>query len=448
MSRNKYTSVPMYGTAMSKREEERAAARRGAYVSAPQITPAPSVPVQPEQPPQEVIPNQSESGYAFKPEPAYLQQAAFEQQEQYNPAFQQPVTQGNPSRTPPPAVQRSSYTGTAHKHEWLQMIMTFFLPALFVLCFVLLLILKRDNAWLFGILFIAAAGVCVLLMHTLNAFKPSSRSTLTAVCLACSTVMAVAMLFNVMNSPSCTGQTTTVSTQAQNTGSGEQRNRNYSVEQPIITAAPQQIVDTSVTLSAAEQRLQEFVGYWGKQQTEKCLELCHPDWVANQDDPKRSLYSLISDVTPIQIVQVEKIDGAETDSNRTVTVLLRVSDYFKNETFKRYSILMLKVNKVWYIDPASLSGAITVDVGEVADKKLTVTPAPTVTATPKATTSPDKTLYYNPDGGTFYHVSKDCSSMNAASQRKLKPFTYQELNNPPYDQLKRCPKCGAPARPE
>lgn len=444
---------------MNRREEERAAARRGAYVSAPQITPA--VPVQPEQVPSDIVPPEEEAGYSFRPEPAYLQQAAFEQQQQkqHIPVFRQNAPQGNPAATTPPVVQRSAYTGTARKHEWLQMIMTFFLPALFVLCFVLLLILKKDNVWLFGVLFIASTGICLLLMYALNAFKPSSRSTLTAVCCACATVMAVAMIFNVLNSPGCAPQNANEdpgfmnsslnagSDRGSNAGSHNQSGMNYPAEQTSADRTPSPI-DNSSRLSPAEQRLQEFVGYWGKQQTEKCLDLCYPDWVVKQNDAKKSLYSLISDVTPLQIVQVEKIDGAETDTNRTVTVLLRVKDFFKNETFKRYNILMLKVNKVWYIDPDSLSGAITVETAEVAEKQLTVTPAPTVSPTPKATTSPDKTLYYNPDGGSYYHVSKDCSSMNSASQRKLKPFTYKELNNPQYANLKRCPKCGAPARPD
>lgn len=431
----------MYGPAMSRREEKRAAANRGAYVAAPQVSQAPVfAPVQPEPVPQQNIPEgNSVSGYTFQPEPAYLQQAAYEQQQENAPEWGSAYQ--NPGQTPvPPQVQRAPYA-PVRKHEWLQILMTFVLPALFVLCFVLLIVLKTPNTWLFGALFLVCAAACVVLMWGLGAFKPSSRSTLTAVYAACATVMLVAILFSVLpDAKDTSAASAPVRTATERTRQG--------TTVQSATDTPAQQIDTSGQVSAAEQRLQAFVGYWGKKQYDKCLELCLPNWVINQNDATKSIFNMVSDVTPLCIAQVEKIDGTEADTSRTITVLLRVKDYFDQEVYRRYNILMLKVNKVWYIDPASLSGSVTVAIEEVADKNLTVLITPSPSPTPKATTSPDKVLYYNPDGGEYYHVSKDCSSMNSAAQRKLKPFTYKELNNPAYSGLKRCPKCGAPARPE
>ena len=62
------------------------------------------------------------------------------------------------------------------------------------------------------------------------------------------------------------------------------------------------------------------------------------------------------------------------------------------------------------------------------------------------TGSPSTKLYYNPDGGSYYHIDPNCTSL-AAKYKPLKAyFMFPELNDASYKELKQCSECGAPLR--
>jgi len=50
------------------------------------------------------------------------------------------------------------------------------------------------------------------------------------------------------------------------------------------------------------------------------------------------------------------------------------------------------------------------------------------------------TLYYNPDGGKYYHAIEDCSTVKN-QYLPLKAFTYAELDTDPFRTLEPCPGC-------
>ncbi len=56
-------------------------------------------------------------------------------------------------------------------------------------------------------------------------------------------------------------------------------------------------------------------------------------------------------------------------------------------------------------------------------------------------------LYYNTVGGSRYHTTPNCSSVNKRYW-PLAPFKYGELTLAPYSELTPCAACSAPARPE
>ena len=56
-------------------------------------------------------------------------------------------------------------------------------------------------------------------------------------------------------------------------------------------------------------------------------------------------------------------------------------------------------------------------------------------------------LYYNTVGGSRYHTTDKCSSVNRRYW-PLAPFRYGELTLSPYDELTPCKTCSAPPRPE
>ena len=56
--------------------------------------------------------------------------------------------------------------------------------------------------------------------------------------------------------------------------------------------------------------------------------------------------------------------------------------------------------------------------------------------------SPDTTLYYNPNGGSYYHSADHCYNGKGIT---FSPFSYSQLDEAPYSRLEPCPNC-APAR--
>jgi flagellar hook assembly protein FlgD len=54
-------------------------------------------------------------------------------------------------------------------------------------------------------------------------------------------------------------------------------------------------------------------------------------------------------------------------------------------------------------------------------------------------------LYYNPDGGQYYHSDQNCKSVKN-KYLPLTGFTYGELENSPYDKLSPCSSCNPPKR--
>lgn len=58
------------------------------------------------------------------------------------------------------------------------------------------------------------------------------------------------------------------------------------------------------------------------------------------------------------------------------------------------------------------------------------------------------TLYYNPQGGKYYHTDPNCSSINKRYLPLSGSFTYGELETDAYKNLQPCKTCVPPQRPE
>ncbi len=85
----------------------------------------------------------------------------------------------------------------------------------------------------------------------------------------------------------------------------------------------------------------------------------------------------------------------------------------------------------------------------------TPSPAPEATeapAAPDATETPGvyggTLLFYNPTGGEYYHLDQNCSKVGGKYLPLQGHFTYDRLNDAPYQNLKPCEACGAPRRPQ
>ena len=82
-------------------------------------------------------------------------------------------------------------------------------------------------------------------------------------------------------------------------------------------------------------------------------------------------------------------------------------------------------------------------------------PALQATAVPTAVTEATATpgvyggtvLFYNPFGGEYYHLDQNCSRVGDKYLPLMGHFTYDKLDEGPYQSLKPCDGCGAPLRP-
>ena len=202
------------------------------------------------------------------------------------------------------------------------------------------------------------------------------------------------------------------------------------------TPEPESTVD-----SALMERLVSFFTFWAGNRQDEMLALCLPSWQAKEESPRTSLFSLLANRTPKDCTP-ESISGTDADTTRKVTVTSTMNrNNGKPDEKYRMTIMMVKENGEWYIDPQSLQ---TYESMETPDPNITPTPGPTETPTVFAST----VLYYNPSGGEYYHLDQNCKIINAKFLPLGGQFTYGEIGNEPYSKLKPCNVCGAPLPPE
>ena len=58
----------------------------------------------------------------------------------------------------------------------------------------------------------------------------------------------------------------------------------------------------------------------------------------------------------------------------------------------------------------------------------------------------DTVLYYNPDGGSYYHTTNECKGVKEKYWPQMKSFTYGQLDDSAYASLTPCPNCQPPRR--
>jgi len=189
----------------------------------------------------------------------------------------------------------------------------------------------------------------------------------------------------------------------------------------------------------AAARVESFFYYWMVNKTDDMLALCSPTWQRTSKNPKADLFGLIANRTPLDAV-VEKTSGTPDDTSRTVTVSATIDRNNGKDPVKyRLGVLVMKEEGDWYIDPQSLKSY---------DKEATQDPKSLPTATPTAVppATPGTVLYYNPKGGSKYHLDQNCKSLHAKYLPMQGHFTYAEINDEKYRNLEPCNVCAAPLR--
>lgn len=455
--RNRYTSAPLYGL-KNKKMPQQQPLQSGQQFQQPHQS-------QPQQPyPQQGYPQQPypQQGYAQQPYQQNPYQQQFPQQggQQFRQPYSQPWQQ-NPYQQQFPQQPQQVYqtqpnygqakaqqqTQKRHSYNWLIAVVTLALPVLFLAALI------SGQMVLQGMFIVCALAVISVLLFA-RPFSKNARYTLALIYGALLVITVVALLFTLP-----ANDVRQVSAQGNMDASalfgGDSALSSVSAQQPQQPqdAAAQEDVPAaaestdSPNASMASMRLNTFMNYWAESRLDSMLELCLPSWVNNLENPKSELFILLANRTPMSYT-VESISGSDADTSRTVTLTVLIDK--KNTSDPAYyqmQVLMLRINDTWYVDPNSLGATKMSTTPQPGDQEVGTIPfVPTQAPTEAPTFAANMLLYYNPDGGLYYHAKEDCYTV-AEEYLPLKAFYYSDLNNTTFKNLLACNKCEAPARP-
>jgi hypothetical protein len=312
--------------------------------------------------------------------------------------------------------------------KWLRIILYLVLPLLFV---------SSLFAAYLRYPFIIATVIALSIIWYRQSFTPALRTAITVGYLVL-TIITIAMLISPNRDTTQTG--------------GLIPNTQASAE-PIVSpeAAPLSVQTTpqpaeAVGESEAEQRLATFMDYWQLNRIEDMVNLVQPSWATVQDNAASALFTVISNRTP-QEYTIEGISGTSADNSRTVTMSASIDkNNGKDPVRYRFMILMVKESGEWFVDPNSLAtNDIATETPSPAPGKETIVQSlqPRMTVTPIP--DPQTKLYYNANGGKYYHADPNCSAVNPKFL-PMASFLYKELDDAPFSSLQPCLKCGAPTQ--
>ena len=187
-----------------------------------------------------------------------------------------------------------------------------------------------------------------------------------------------------------------------------------------------------------KKRLNEFIFFWATNDCPSMVNYCTSDWKSKQENPQASLLAVLKNRT---VVTYELNALLKAPDNKSCTASCNIeidSNIGKPHRIYLYLISMvLEDDGLWYVDPASLA---TNEIPESA-------PVPEQTPAPAAEITGDTILYYNPEGGSKYHLDPNCKTVNSKFIPLQGTFLYSEINEQHLD-LKPCQVCGAPERTE
>lgn len=339
---------------------------------------------------------------------------------------------GGGFQVPPERQQRPQRQQKRRNFTFLQIAMTAVLPLVFLVAMILG---YTEVHWAF----LALSALALIVMWGGGAFVQQARTTMTLIYTALMIVsLAAALWFTqpLMSPPedNTTGIENDLSSlfgrdvTASDVGA-------YAATMPSAEpeAPAPQLPDSR---SEAQSRLEVFMNSWMSLDYDGMLACCTPSWINAQEDAKRAMFNIRGTNTPTDY-EITYVAGSDSDDSRTITMTADLQRATGRTATYRYEVLMLRINGTWYVDPASLSSATEI--------KATVTIAPTYTLMPTYTPDPNMTVYYNPDGGSYYHANQNCTKVsNKYLPLKGSFLMGQKENNAATAGLKPCAGCNAP----
>ncbi len=388
-------------------------------------------------------------------------QQPYEQQgyQQPNPAYnQQGYSQQNPQETDlPPEQQYAQYTPdgqrvyptsgrsgfrvqpAAHREiPWdtiAKVLMFGVLPILFILSMVFAWTAVK---WI--VLVGAVASIAALWLREL--VTPNARLVLSLLLASAAVVCLVSALATNAADNQNPAQPNQSGQMQQGSTSGNNLDVNLTATDtpnpaPTPTATP---VDDSEECYA---QLHSFFTLWKNNAISQMVNLTAPSWRSSikggTDAVTQKLFGeVLTNRTPVRW-DFTAITGTSNDIARMVTVRAVIN---KNNTLGEsvylWKVRMVKEDGVWYVDPATLQSN---------EQESTATPTNALATQPVLNTShPDLLIYYNPEGGTYYHIDPNCESLNPKYRPLSGVIKWSQIEDDPYDKLEQCKRCGAPLR--
>ena len=388
-------------------------------------------------------------------------QQPYEQQgyQQPNPAYnQQGYSQQNPQETDlPPEQQYAQYTpdgqrvyptsgrsgfrvqpAARREIPWdtiAKVLMFGVLPILFILSMVF-----AWTAVKWVVLVGAVASIAAMWIREL--VTPNARLVLSLLLASAAVVCLVSALATNASDNQNPAQPNQSGQMQQGSTSGSSLDVNLTATDtpnpaPTPTATP---VDDSEECYA---QLHSFFTLWKNNAISQMVNLTSPSWRSSikggTDAVTQKLFGeVLTNRTPVSW-DFTAITGTSNDIARMVTVRAVIN---KNNTLGEsvylWKVRMVKEDGVWYVDPATLQSN---------EQESTATPTNALATQPVLNTShPDLLIYYNPEGGTFYHIDPNCESVNPKYRPLSGVIKWSQIEDDPYDKLEQCKRCGAPLR--
>lgn len=358
-----------------------------------------------------------------------------------------------PARQETPQIIRSD--STPGGFIALQVLLIAILP----LAFVLSLILKsRQFYWGFVIASVLSVG----LMFLLKAFVPNARRVLGVIHAA---MVAVALFAIVVSGSPQNDAVTTTAQDHQSIFSDNTSASLTALNESLNTTVQQDnaLPDTG-TASLAQQKLEQFMAAWGVKDYAAMVSYASPNWVnqyETQREAETGIFHLSAIRTPVSY-QIMDVSGNDADQTRTITMQASINKSDgKEPQLYNFQILMIRSNNEWYVDPNSISSSQvvpqttaqdnttqqTLGADALAEEAASAAGALPVTTPNITATRSDAILYYNQDGGSYYHLDPNCSSIGARYRPLTATFYFRDVSNDTFKNLMTCPHCNAPKRP-
>ncbi len=378
----------------------------------------------------------------------YGQQASYESQPSYGtqPANDQ---QELPHYTPDGqrVYQRSGRSGfrvqPSEKQEipWDTLMMGLMfgvLPLIFVLSLIF--------SWKIGLWVVAVGAVASMVgLWVKQLFTPNVRVIVTlvlfcigliGVCVACSPAQSQ----TTAQQGTSTQQGTTVQQQS---GNSSQDGDTLGIVLEATDSPTSELTATEAPTDETNDcydQLHSFFTLWKNNSISNMVSLTAPSWRKTiSGDLTEALFGqILNNRTPVSW-EFTAITGTTDDIARVVTVRAVINkNNTLGESVYQWKVRMVKEDGVWYVDPATLESNEQVSTATPTNAKATQPPL--------YTSHPDLILYYNPDGGTKYHIDPNCPSINAKYKPLTSSFKFSQINDDTYASLEQCNSCGAPRR--